>query len=213
MFFLHWNGEHFNKVQKLFFPKKIGSKIAFTQIKINKKNIFEFREGRPKSYSVERVPLLDEVLEAIKGKLFVNIEIKEGEKYYPGITDEIIKKTESFGNDYLLFSCFDRDTVVSLKKKYPYFRVNAIYNKLFINKKYVNGLDGLNPYYGLVNENYISRMHALKKTVYVWTVNNEIDMIRFILYGVDGIITNYPQILKKVNKAVASILGDVFFHK
>ena len=51
-------------------------------------------------------------------------------------------------------------------------------------------------------------MHAAKKTVYVWTVNHEIDMLQFILYGVDGIISNYPQILKKTNEAIHTILKD-----
>jgi len=209
-FFLHWNGEYFDKVRKLIFPKILGNKIAFAQLKIKKKNLFEFHEGRLKSYIGEHIPLLHEVLDIIKGKLFINIEIKEGEKYYPGIIDEIIKRTEHFGNNRILFSCFDRDTVILLKRKYPHVKVNALYKKLFINKKYVNGLDGLNPYYGLVKKNYVSRMHALKKTVYVWTVNNEIDMLRFILYGVDGIITNYPQILKRINKTIQSIMEDTF---
>ena len=35
----------------------------------------------------------------MKGKLFVNIEIKGGEKIYPGIIDELVKETESFGRD------------------------------------------------------------------------------------------------------------------
>ncbi len=44
--------------------------------------------------------------------------------------------------------------------------------------------------------------------MHVWTVDRDIDMIRFILYGVDGIITNYPQILKKISKAIQSVLED-----
>lgn len=211
-FFLHWNDEYFDKVQKLIFPKISGSKIASAQLKIKKKNLFELQKGRLKTYIGERIPLLHEVLDMIKGKLFVNIEIKEGEKYYPGILDEIIKTTEHFGNDRILFSSFDLNTVVLLKKKYPHVKVNALCNKLFISKKYVNELDGLNPYYRLVRK-YVIHMHTLKKTVYIWTVNNEIDMIRFILYGVDGIVSNYPQILKKANKAIGKILKDAHLYK
>ena len=211
-FFLHWNGEYFDKVQKLIFPKILGTKIASAQLKIKKKNLFELQKGRLKSYIGERIPLLHEVLDIIKGKLFVNIEIKEGEKYYPGILDEIIKITEHFGNEHILFSSFDRNTVVLLKKKYPHVKVNVLCNKLFISKKYVNELDGLNPYYRLVRK-YVIHMHALKKTVYIWTVNNEIDMVRFILYGVDGIVSNYPQILKKTNKAMGTILKDAYLYK
>jgi glycerophosphoryl diester phosphodiesterase len=48
----------------------------------------------------------------------------------------------------------------------------------------------------------------MDKTVYVWTVDKDIDMVRFILYGVDGIITDYPQILKKINKVMQSLLEN-----
>jgi len=34
--------------------------------------------------------------------------------------------------------------------------------------------------------------------VNVWTVNSESDMIKMINYGVDGIITDFPNRLKKV---------------
>ena len=54
-----------------------------------------------------------------KGKLSVNIEIKGGEKIYPGIVDELAKGTESFGYNNILFSSFDRDTIILLKEKYP----------------------------------------------------------------------------------------------
>ena len=126
--------------------------------------------------------------------------------------DEIIKTIDHFGNDRILFSSFDLNTAVLLKKKYPHVKVNALCNKLFISKKYVNELDGLNPYYRLVRK-YVIHMHTLKKTVYIWTVNNEIDMIRFILYGVDGIVSNYPQILKKANKVIGKILKDAHLYK
>jgi glycerophosphoryl diester phosphodiesterase len=46
--------------------------------------------------------------------------------------------------------------------------------------------------------------------VYVWTINKDLDMVRFILYGVDGIITNYPQVLKKINKTIQALLGEIF---
>ena len=38
----------------------------------------------------------------------------------------------------------------------------------------------------------------------------DIDIIRFILYGVDGIITNYPQVLKKISKVAKSLLSDFY---
>ena len=209
-FYLHWDGIQFDIVKKLFFPRSNGKKIGFKQLKIKKKDILDLEKGRLRKYQNERIPLLNEVLKILKGKLFVNIEIKGGEKVYPGIIDRLVEETESFGYNNILFSCFDRDTIILLKEKYSELKVNGLYAKLINPKRYINGLDGLNPHYFLGTKRLISYLHHFDKTVYVWTVNKEMDMIRFILYGVDGIITNYPQVLKKISKALQAILGDIF---
>lgn len=49
------------------------------------------------------------------------------------------------------------------------------------------------PTYALLEE---ARQLGLK--VYVWTVDSRSDMVRLIEMGVDGIITNRPDILKSV---------------
>ena len=71
-------------------------------------------------------------------------------------------------------------------------------------------MDGLNLHYFFGGERLVSYLHNKGKTIYVWTVNKDIDMLRLILYGVDGIITNYPYVLKKVSKAIKSILSDFY---
>jgi glycerophosphoryl diester phosphodiesterase len=209
-FYLHWNGKRFDVVKKLFFPRNDGKKIYFKQLKIKKKDMLDLEKGAIRKYHNEQIPLLKDVLTILKGKLSVNIEIKGGEKVYPGIVDKLIKETENFGYNNILFSSFDRNTTILIKKKYPELKANGLYAKWINPEKYVNGLDGLNPHAFLCKEKLISCLHRLDKTVHVWTVNKDIDMIRFILYGVDGIITNYPQVLKKISKVVKSLLSDFY---
>lgn len=208
-FYLHWDGKQFDIVKKLFLSRSDGEKIGFKQIKIKKKEILDLKNKGIKKYPNERIPSLSAVLNILKGKLFVNIEIKGGERIYPGIIDRLVKETESFGYNNILFSCFDRNTVILLKERYPELKVNGLYSKLIIPKRYINGLDGLNPNYLWGTKRFISYLHQLDKAVYVWTVNKDLDMIRFILYGVDGIVTNYPQVLKKISKALQAIFGDI----
>lgn len=209
-FYLHWNGKRFDVVKKLFFPRNDGKKIYFKQLKIKKKDMLDLEKGAIRKYHNEQIPLLKDVLTILKGKLSVNIEIKGGEKVYPGIVDKLIKETENFGYNNILFSSFDRNTTILIKKKYPELKANGLYAKWINPEKYVNGLDGLNPHAFLCKEKLISCLHRLDKTVHVWMVNKDIDMIRFILYGVDGIITNYPQVLKKISKVVKSLLSDFY---
>jgi len=209
-FYLHWNSKQFDIVKKLFLPRSDGKKIGFKQLKIKKKEILDLENKGIKKYHNEHIPLLSAVLNILKGKLFVNIEIKGGERVYPGIIDRLVEETEGFGYNNILFSCFDRNTIILLKERYPKLKVNGLYSKIINPKRYINGLDGLNPKYLWCTKNLVSYLHNLEKTVYVWTVNKDIDMIRFILYGVDGIITNYPQVLKKINKTIQALLGEIF---
>jgi len=209
-FYLHWDGKQFDIVKKVFFPRSDGKKIGFKQLKIKKRDVLDLEKGRKRRYYNEHIPLLSAVLNILKGKLFINIEIKGGEKVYPGIIDRLVEETESFGYNNILFSCFDRNTVILLKERHPKLKVNGLYSKLIIPKRYINGLDGLNPHYFWCTKRFVSYLHQLDKTVYVWTVNKDIDMVRFILYGVDGVVTNYPQVLKKISKALQAILRDIF---
>ncbi|MDD5014428.1 MAG: glycerophosphodiester phosphodiesterase family protein [Atribacterota bacterium] len=207
-FYLHWDGERFNKVKKLFFSRNDGKGVCFKQLKIKKREIVNLEKGKIREYHSEQIPLLRDILKILEGKLFVNVEIKGGEKIYPGIIDRVVKETEVFGYNNIFFSSFDRDTMILLKERYPELKANGLYAKRINPKKYINGLDGLNPCTFRCKEELVSSLHQMGKTVYVWTVDKDIDMIRFILYGVDGIITNYPQVLKKISKAIQSVLED-----
>jgi glycerophosphoryl diester phosphodiesterase len=53
------------------------------------------------------------------------------------------------------------------------------------------------PYFGDVNPALISESHALGLKVVVWTVNKPADMARLIEIGVDGIISDHPDLLRK----------------
>ncbi len=54
------------------------------------------------------------------------------------------------------------------------------------------------PYYGEVTRENVDEAHALGLKVVVWTVNNKADIRRMLALGVDGIISDYPDLLRKV---------------
>jgi glycerophosphoryl diester phosphodiesterase len=65
------------------------------------------------------------------------------------------------------------------------------------------------PYFGDVNPALISESHSLGLQVVVWTVNKPEDIARMIDMGVDGIISDHPDVLRKVagEKGVALPVG------
>ena len=54
------------------------------------------------------------------------------------------------------------------------------------------------PYYKHLTNDLLNEAHELGIQVYVWTPDKRSDMVRLIEMGVDGIITNRPDILKSV---------------
>jgi glycerophosphoryl diester phosphodiesterase len=54
------------------------------------------------------------------------------------------------------------------------------------------------PYFGDVNPALISESHSLGLQVVVWTVNKPDDIARMIDIGVDGIISDHPDVLRRV---------------
>jgi len=57
------------------------------------------------------------------------------------------------------------------------------------------------PAYGELTQDELREAQALGLKVVPWTVNSEADMKRLIEWGVDGIISDYPDVLKKVATA------------
>ncbi len=57
------------------------------------------------------------------------------------------------------------------------------------------GLEQANPALGDMTEATVDQIHAFGLETHVWTVNGGQDMRRAISWDVDGIITNYPQVL------------------
>jgi len=54
------------------------------------------------------------------------------------------------------------------------------------------------PYFGDVNQALISESHGLGLKVVVWTVNKPDDIARMIEFGVDGIISDRPDLLRQI---------------
>lgn len=63
------------------------------------------------------------------------------------------------------------------------------------------GATALSPEHDLVTPELVDDVHGLGLPVSVWTVNDPAEMGRFIGYGVDAIVTDYPDRLRTVMEA------------
>lgn len=164
-----------------------------------------------KKYEGTPLPTLDEFLEfaASKDLKVLNIEIKSPKEKNTPIVYETIKATKEFGLfDKLLISSFDPKLLVQAKEIDKDCKTGFLYAPNHLTM-YTMGwrpvqfakeikADALHPHYGFVNADYIKKAHDAGIMVNAWTVNSPDIMDKLIKMGCDGIITDLPDVVKKI---------------
>jgi len=164
--------------------------------------------------AVEPIPTLGEVLDAVKGKAGVQIEIKVTKfpGRYPGIEQKVIDAVKSRGMaDQVLIISFDFPTLVDVKKIDPAIKTGALTDASWMlghsaksPEEIVDeivqstGADYYLPAAGGVTETLIKAAHARGLKIGTWTVDAPADMERLAGQGIDAITTNKPDELKRV---------------
>lgn len=154
-----------------------------------------------KEFAGERVPTLEQVLEWANGKIKVNIEIKSA-----GCEEKTVELINKFGmKDSILVTSFNFDYIKKIKELDPGIRTGALVDDLSGPEEIDEIIktcapDALNPRYLFVDKSIVRAAHEKGLTVNPYTVNDPISMKRLIDAGVDGIITNYPDVLRKLVK-------------
>ena len=164
--------------------------------------------------SNEYKPLLSEVIETMEAfakennlpPIKYNIEIKNNKfgdgKYHfetkttVALIYNVIKKYNI--NERLIIQSFDTRCLREIHKINPQLKIGLLVAN-FTSVKLNIGKLGFSPYsYNpagkICKAKTIEQAHKLGCKVIVWTVNSERDMKKFIDLGVDGIITDYPNI-------------------
>ncbi len=160
----------------------------------------------------EKIPTFQEVLTEINGKAKLLIEIKTGGDFYPGIEQKVVDIiAENKAETWCLFHSFSDEALKRLqqtKTQMPIYKLvlgNFSLFPLHIDGKIKGGrifkykqFQGINPNVKFTRKRTIRKIKAQQQQVFVWTVNKEKDMKRLAKWGVDGIITNYPGMARKV---------------
>ncbi|OEY72982.1 glycerophosphodiester phosphodiesterase [Salegentibacter salarius] len=152
-----------------------------------------------KSLNVEgqyKVPLLTEVLDLIQGKCIINIELKGLNTATS--TAEIIKKYIAEKNwNY-------KDFIVSSFQKNELFQMRKLDGKValgILSKASVTeaielgkllNASAIHPSLGIITRDNVKASHKAGFNVNVWTVNEPEDIARMRAFGVDGIISDFP---------------------
>ena len=158
-----------------------------------------------KDFIGEVVPTLEEVLDILPNDMMLNIEIKDTARKHSNIEEkmlEVLKKyPEKFDN--IIVSSFHHDKIKRLQELEPKLKLALLTDSEFIEIEKYLSTNGLNSYsyhpeINLISKKDIEILHKNGIKVFVWTVNKEEDLAYLVKLGVDGVITNYPDIMKEL---------------
>ncbi|MEM9648054.1 MAG: glycerophosphodiester phosphodiesterase family protein, partial [Bacteroidota bacterium] len=144
-----------------------------------------------------KIPMLQDVLKLINNQVALNIELK-GSKTADRvnfITDYYIRE-RGWSAQNILISSFKWDELRDLRKLNVEVQIAVLTEEDPVDAiavaKELNAV-AINPNYETLTQENTEQMQEEGFKVYTWTVNELEDIQRMYDYGVDGIITNYPE--------------------
>lgn len=151
----------------------------------------------------EKLPTLNEVFEAVGGKMRINVELKNYAQPLDDLTSRVIALTERFHlADSVLLSSFNPINLSKARRQNPKIRRGLLVSP---GDRLMLGAGGrlfpyhaLHPYYEDVTREMTEQLHARGKQLNTWTVDDPQALLRLRAFGVDGIICNNPAAARAV---------------
>lgn len=156
---------------------------------------------------VNKIPTLEEYLDYIKDfQVITNIELKTGVIEYLGIEEKVLELIRKFQlEEKVIISSFNHFSVMRFKKLSSNIKCGFLSESWLIDageytKK--NGIQCYHPYFKNLVPEVIRELKKNNIEINTWTVNEEKDMKYLINYGINSIITNYPDLLNKIKTSI-----------
>ena len=146
----------------------------------------------------EPIPTLQEVIRAVKGKIKLNIEVKVSGKD-PEIAQKVVDiiRTENIGEECMVTS-FEKPVIEKIKEIAPDLITGFIFDEEHPPDIFDGNWDYVCSKRNIVDETFVQKAKQNGKKIFVWTVNYPAEMKKLIALGVDGIITDVPNVLMEI---------------
>jgi glycerophosphoryl diester phosphodiesterase len=151
-----------------------------------------------KKFADERIPSLEDVIALTRGRIKLNIELKAHghERNVATLLVDLIRR-ERFENDCLV-SSFDHGLANEIKSIAPDLIVGYIFGRNEFNDNLFSGpAEVLSANFRLITDDFMAKARSRNKQVHVWTVDRPRDAHRMKEFGVEAIITNFPDRLSQ----------------
>jgi glycerophosphoryl diester phosphodiesterase len=154
--------------------------------------------GEP--FAGERIPTLSEVFELTRGKVPLNVEIK-WEEAAPGMEEKLLEEVARAGMaEEVLISSFRWEILRTLRSIHGSIRIGLLTPswKGALGEAVRLRASALIVSRRAVRSDMMRAAHANGFPLYLYTVNDPEEMIRWVEEGVDGICTDFPERLNRL---------------
>lgn len=165
-------------------------------------------------FSGERIPALVDLLELVSGyDITLNIELKTDKVAYIGLEEAVIQVLKAYNMvERCVISSFNFESLVKVKSLLPYVTTGALYKNMsdiphFWETMDALGVSALHPGFRGLSPEAVAEAKRRGYVVTVWTPDEPSDIEQMIAFGVDGIISNYPDRVKSILSACRSKRG------
>lgn len=158
-------------------------------------------------FAGEPVPTLAEMVQVVRPSASgIIMELKSPE-LYPGVEQKVIDVFDSFpgyvrsalASDRLAVQSFNWTSMATYNKLAPEYPIGLLGKPAVLDlPALAEWADQVNPGVGQVTEAYVDAVHAAGMEMNVYTVDDVPTMTRLLDWGVDGIITNKPDVLEEL---------------
>ncbi|MBD7913624.1 glycerophosphodiester phosphodiesterase [Clostridium sp. Sa3CUN1] len=188
---------HDEDVERTFIGRGLVKDFTLKELKELKSRKKLFRDNKEC-----HIPTLEEVLDLIKDKdILLNIELKTDVIRYEGIEEDVVNLIKKYKiQDKIILSSFNHESIKKVKL-ISNIKTGMLYEKPIENvAEYAKalGVEYIHPDLRLVNEELIKEAHKNNLKVNIFTVNNPIYMRMCIANKVDGVFTDYPELLNEI---------------
>ncbi len=162
----------------------------------------------------ERVPSLEETIEAIDGRAKMLIELKAGGDELVDKTLELVEKHDLYDDAKIM--SFNQNYLRRVKEIDPEVETVMLITRIFGSRTAMLSNDNYDHFaveatYLMENPELVHQIQRRDKNVYVWTVNSESRLERVTELGVDGIITDVPVLAREVayRKNTSTLMDEI----
>lgn len=170
---------------------------------------FDFGAWFDPKFEGARIPTLGEVFELLRDwDGLLNIEIKSGPIFYPGIEEKLVHMVRDY--DFpgrIIFSSFNHYSLRDIKVMDPNMEIGLLYMAGLVEPwKYAKdlGAEALHPLYYNVIPELVAGCKENGVKLNPFTIDDEKEIEMIMRAGVDGIITNYPDRALNIKKRLSS---------